>query len=171
MNIRKTFALTAFLIFIGVPMLALAKKPHPLQPDPAPAVDSCSCDEFLLNEATDPDQWESLCTVQWTTFDGSWPAYGADIEFEAEWFDVSDMSAGSETELEDYSCESGDFDAEADADDQRCAATDVAVVIPLHSNSGSTDFEAKVKGFDNAAHPGSRDFAKARGDCSPLPVL
>lgn len=171
MNLRKLVTLAAVLITLGVPLTALAKKPHPAQLDPAPTVDSCTCDEFLLNEATDPAQYESLCTVQWTTIDGSWSAYGADIEFEAEWFDVSDMSASSETELDGYACETGDFDGDAEADDERCTATDAAVVIPLHSDSGSVDFEAKVKGFENKKGPTSRDFVKATGDCSPLPAL
>jgi hypothetical protein len=109
--------------------------------------------------------------VTWTTLDGSWSAYGADIEFEAEWFDVSDMSASSETELEDYLCAAGEYGGEAGIPGEQCTATDVAVVIPLHSDSGSVDFEAKVNGFQNKHGPKSRDFVKATGDCSPLPDL
>ena len=171
MDIRKALQLAAILIFITAPLLALGKNPHTAQPLPGPEMESCDCSPgFVLNEATNPDQYEGTCTVEWTTYDGAWEKFGADIEFEAEWFDVSDMSADSETDIEEYSCVDGDFDIEADIDDQRCTATAVAVVIPLHSDTGSIEFEAKVKGFDRG-QKGPKDFVKSTADCSPLPVL
>lgn len=169
---KKLTLVLLSLVLIGFAGTAVAKKPHPAQADPAPVVESCTCDAFALNEATDPDQWESVCDVQWTTFDGSWPAYGASIEFEAEWFDISEMSAGSDTEIDDYSCVSDDFDTEADGDDERCTADDVVVVIPLHSDSGTVEFYLAVKGFLNGKDGStSRDYIKVTGDCSPTPVL
>jgi hypothetical protein len=153
---RKILVIAAIMYSVSVPMLANAKQPHPVQPEPAPGVDFCDCSAFT--PVPDSDMYESYCSVQWTTTGNYWPAYGASIEYEAEWMeDDSEMSVGSETEIEEYSCVFG-------ADDV-CNANDVHVVIDGHPEEAEVEFQAKVKGFDNKGE-GSRDFVKVTGDCS-----
>ena len=62
----KALQLAAILVFITIPLLAFGKNPHTAQPAPGPVMESCDCTPgFLLNEATDPDQYEGACTVVW----------------------------------------------------------------------------------------------------------
>ena len=158
MNSKKILVVAAVVYSISAPMIAVAKKPHPVHGDPAPIVDSCLCSAFTLVPDSIPAMYESLCSVQWTTPDNFWPAYGASIEYEAEWMvDDSELSVESETEIEDYACVFGTDDV--------CIAEDVPVVIGEHPVEAEVEFELRVKGFDNNGR-GSRDFVKVSGDCS-----
>ena len=158
MNSKKILVVAAIVYSVSAPMLAIAKKPHPAQGDPAPVVDYCDCSAFTLVPDSIPAMYESLCSVQWTTPGDLWPAYGASVEYEAEWMvDDSEMSAGSETEIEDYACV---FTA-----DDVCGADDVHVVIDEHPGDADVEFQLRVKGFDNQGEV-SRDFVKVTGDCS-----
>ena len=158
MKSSKILVVAAILYSVSVPMLAVAKQPHPAQPDPAPVVDSCDCSAFTLVPNSIPAMYESFCSVQWTTPGTYWAAYGASIEYEAEWMvDDSDMSAESETEIEEYSCVYGTDDV--------CNADDVHIVIDEHPVEATVEFQAKVKGFNNNGEV-SRDFVKVTGDCS-----
>jgi hypothetical protein len=160
-NMNKRFILlAAFLVFTLVPLMASAKKPHPVQPDPAPVVDSCDCSAFTLVPESDPAMYETLCAVQWTTPGDYWPAYGASIEYEAEWMvDETEMSTESEAEIDDYACVFGTDDV--------CTASDVSIVVADHPAEAAVEFQARVKGFDNHG-PTSRDFVKVSGDCSVI---
>ena len=158
MNSKKILVVAAVVYSVSTPMIAVAKKPHPVHGDPAPVVDFCECSAFTLVPDSIPAMYESLCSVQWTTPGNFWPAYGASIEYEAEWMvDESEMSVESETEIEDYACEF--------ATDDVCNADDVAVVIGEHPAEAEVEFELRVKGFDNNGKV-SRDFVKVTGDCS-----
>jgi hypothetical protein len=158
MNSKKLLVVAAVVYSVSAPMLAFAKQPHPAQDNPAPVVDICDCSAFTLVPDSVPAMYESYCSVQWTTPGDFWPAYGVSIEYEAEWMvDDSEMSAGSETEIEDYAC---DFDV-----DDVCGADEVHVVIDEHPEEADVEFQLRVKGFDNQGKT-SRDFVKVTGDCS-----
>ena len=158
MNSKKILVVAAVVYSISAPMIAMAKKPHPAHGDPAPVVDYCDCSVFTPVADSDPAMFESYCSVQWTTPGDLWPAYGASVEYKAEWMvDESEMSAGSETEIEDYACEF--------TTDDVCGADDVHVVIDEHPEEADVEFQLRVKGFDNHGKV-SRDFVKVTGDCS-----
>jgi hypothetical protein len=158
MNSKKILVVAAVVYSVSTPMIAVAKKPHPLHGDPAPVVDFCDCSAFTLVPDSIPAMYESLCSVQWTTPGSFWNAYGASIEYEAEWMvDDSEMSVESETEIEDYAC--------VFATDDVCNADNVTVVVGEHPAEAEVEFELRVKGFDNNGNV-SRDFVKVSGDCS-----
>ena len=158
MNAKKILVVAAVVYSVSAPMLAFATKPHPVHDEPAPVVDMCDCSAFTLVPDSLLAMYESDCSVQWTTPGTFWPAYGASIEYEAEWMvDDSEMSTESETEIEDYACV---FDV-----DDVCGADDVHVVIDEHPAEAEVEFELRVKGFDNNGKV-SRDFVKVTGDCS-----
>lgn len=158
MRSKKIVLAAAIACAVSVPMSAVAKKPHPTQLDPAPVVDACDCSAFSMVPDSDPAMYESYCSIQWTTPGGLWSAYGASLEYEAEWtVDDNELSTESETEIEEYSCVFGTDDV--------CNADDVHIVVDDHPEEAEVELQAKVKGFDNHGEV-SRDFVKVTGDCS-----
>lgn len=173
MNLKLT-ALAAVMAMVIVPMTANAKKYHPTS-NPDTTVDSCTCDEWVWVDSTDIvlGHWSSECDVQWTAEDATGLAYGASIEYEAEWMvEETDMSGESETEVEDdaYSCMTGDYDGEGDDADEQCSAEDVAVTAPVVGDPAIQSFELRVKGFYKDSK-GRRDFVKDTGSCAPMPPV
>ena len=150
--------MAAGLLLLSLPVAALAKKPHPAHPDPAPEVDSCECSVPVMIPDSEPAMYESYCDVQWTTTGASWSTYGASVEFEAEWtVEDVEMSSESEADIDDYSCV---FET-----DETCTAIDVLLVISDFADDADIEFEARVKGFDTKG-PRPRNFVKSMGDCS-----
>lgn len=174
-NLKFT-ALAAAMALLTVPMAASAKKPP--RPDNGIVIDvsdTCTCSGWTAtdgdDEDLDPDHWLGFCDVDWTAYDHTEIAYGADIEFEAKWMEgETGMSAENSTPVEDYECVAGDYDEEADADDEKCTATGVGVVALPFPEGADASLEFKVKGFYNGrGGQVSRNFIKAVGECDVLP--
>lgn len=174
-NLKMT-ALAAAMALLTAPMGAYAKKPP--RPDNGIVVDvsdTCTCGDWVAtdgdDEDLDPDHWLGLCDGDWTAYDHTEIAYGADIEFEAKWIEgETGMSAENSTSVNDYECVPGDFDGEADADDEKCTATGVEVVATPFPEGADVSLELKVKGFYNGKGAQvSRNFIKAVGECEVLP--
>jgi hypothetical protein len=161
MNKRNNLVALALVFAASTPMLALAKKPHPAQLDPAPVIDSCTCDVVELIEDDPYDMLSLECDVQWTTPGGSWPAYGASLEYEVEWEEEEvEFSAEAEAEVDPYDCTMPEAD-------EVCTANDVPLTIPVIE--GEDEFELKVKGFTNGNTGGggnSRDYVKESDECT-----
>jgi hypothetical protein len=160
-----TFA--AALALIVVPMTASAKKPHPTS-DFAVVVESCECtDTGNTMEVESPDGLVEApilnCDVSWSSVPAA-PAYGASVEFEAEWAAGElEYEAKSEAEIEEYICDGTDPDA--------CTAN-VDITVPDVPEGAEVEFEAQVKGFENGKDGKvSRDFAKAKDECTVLPAV
>lgn len=158
----KTAAFGIALAFVLTPIAANAKKPHPVS-DYEVTVDSCECtdtgervDTSEVIEGEDASVFN--CTVGWSSIPAA-PAYGASLEFEAEWdTEEGTLVAESESELEEYECSGGDPDI--------CTANG-NITIPDTPEGVESAFVAKVKGFENGAEGVvSRDFVKSEGDCS-----
>ena len=149
---KKYLALAALVSLGAASLSAGAKNPHP---ESGYAIDNldCTCDW-----STEPGS----CTVSWD--DSGAPAYGVDIEFEAEWMDGSgvEMETGAELELDDlWACAEG-----------ICSATGDFALPEGYPEDAEIEFEAKVKGFDNGRNgPRPRNFMKETADCNlPEPV-
>jgi len=149
---KKYLALAGAVSLAATAITADAKNPHP-EPEYEISNLECSCD------------WSAApgsCTVSWDDVDAS--AYGADIEFEAEWMDGSgvEMKTEAELELDDlWQCEAG-----------VCSATAEFVLPGGYPAEAEVEFEARVKGFDNGRDgPKPRNFRKETADCNlPEPV-
>lgn len=158
----KTAALGIALAFVLTPGAANAKKPHPLSSYDV-TVDACECtDTGVRVDVSDVIEGDDAtvfnCTVSWSSTPAA-PAYGASLEFAAEWdTEEGTLVANSEDELDAYEC--------SDADPAICEA-DGDITIPDTPAEVEASFVAKVKGFDNGAEGAvSRDFVKSQGDCS-----
>lgn len=163
MNTKLKFTtFAAALALIVVPMAASAKQPHPTSTYDV-TVDSCECTDtgirLDVSELIDGEDASLLnCNVMWSSTPPA-PAYGASIEFEAEWaVDELEYEAKSEAEIEEYECTGATPDA--------CTAN-VDITVPDVPEGAEVEFEAQVKGFENGKDGKvSRDFVKSKGDCS-----
>jgi len=166
--------ISIFLLVLAGP--TLAKKPHPTNGSETKiAIDSCTCDNWALVFVDPYSEWQGDCDVQWTVTDMMWPAYGASLDFKATWFDGFEISMSSDSEVmdDDYTCALGNHVGDNGVNDDRCNAVDVFTTLPDYDLEGEfldEDFRARVKGFYNGHGPRSRDFQKASGACTGLPV-
>ena len=129
---------------------------------------SCECGDWSFVDSDDddsePDHWEGSCDVSWVSTPAA-PAYGADIEFEAEWLEddgITEVEISNDNEIEEYACEGDDTS-------ETCTA-EVPVALGDFPADAETEFEVRVKGFANGkSGKKPRDFTKAKADCEVLP--
>ena len=130
---------------------------------------TCECDlwEFVDSddEDSEPDHWKGSCDVSWISTAPA-PAYGADIEFEAEWLaddGITEVEISNDNDIEGYTCE-------GDEASETCTAEDVSVALGDFPADADPEFEVRVKGFENGkTGKKPRDFTKAKADCEVLP--